>query len=37
MLINLAQEQGTIAAVGALVQIDSSYEIQARTEEMEDR
>ena len=37
MLINLAQVQGTIAAVEALVRDESSYETQARIEEMEDR
>ena len=37
MLINLAQAQGTIAAVAALVLVESSHEIQARIEEMEDR
>ena len=34
MLINLAQVQGTIAAVGALVRMENSYGIQARIEEI---
>jgi hypothetical protein len=37
MLINLAQAQGTIAAVGALVRVENCYGMQARIEEMEDR
>ena len=37
MLINLAQVQGTIAAVQALVRVANSYGIQARIEEIDDR
>jgi hypothetical protein len=36
MLINLAQVQGTIAAVGALATVENSYGMHARIEEMED-
>jgi hypothetical protein len=37
MLINLAQAQGTIAAVEALVVMRAAMKVQARTEEMEHR